>query len=101
MNQDEKRIRELAHQIWESEGKPEGQHDRHWEMACKLAKASSQELPKTTSRAKRVTKPKAAPPAKPLAKAIAKATEDSPAAPIRKRSPRATAARKPPKPTDS
>ena len=26
-------IREIAHRIWEQEGRPEGQHDRHWEMA--------------------------------------------------------------------
>lgn len=34
---DEERIRELAYQIWQSEGCPSGQHDRHWEMARKLA----------------------------------------------------------------
>ena len=37
MSKEDKRIRELAHQIWESEGKPDGAHDRHWEMARKLA----------------------------------------------------------------
>ncbi|MCF5798623.1 DUF2934 domain-containing protein, partial [Pseudomonas sp. PA-1-5A] len=31
MSKEDKRIRELAHQIWESEGKPDGAHDRHWE----------------------------------------------------------------------
>lgn len=30
-------VRKFAHQIWESEGKPEGQAARHWEMACQLA----------------------------------------------------------------
>lgn len=30
------RIRELAYQIWESEGKPDGQEHRHWEMASQL-----------------------------------------------------------------
>lgn len=33
----EKRVRELAYQIWESEGRPEGQHERHWRMARSLA----------------------------------------------------------------
>ncbi|MDF3012135.1 MAG: hypothetical protein K0Q78_339 [Cellvibrio sp.] len=33
----ERRIRELAYQIWESEGRPSGEEYRHWEMACKLA----------------------------------------------------------------
>ncbi|HTF98422.1 MAG TPA: DUF2934 domain-containing protein [Cellvibrio sp.] len=37
MQLNEERVRAFAHQIWESEGKPEGQASRHWEMACKLA----------------------------------------------------------------
>ncbi len=37
MNLNENRVREFAYQIWESEGRPHGQHHRHWEMACKLA----------------------------------------------------------------
>jgi hypothetical protein len=41
MSTNEKRIREFAYQIWESEGKPEGQEARHWEMACKLAEAEA------------------------------------------------------------
>jgi uncharacterized low-complexity protein len=41
MSTDEKRIREFAYQIWESEGKPEGQEARHWEMASKLAEAEA------------------------------------------------------------
>ncbi|EJT84625.1 hypothetical protein PPS11_20139 [Pseudomonas putida S11] len=41
MSVDEKRIREFAYQIWESEGKPAGQEDRHWDMARKLAEAEA------------------------------------------------------------
>jgi hypothetical protein len=41
MSTDDKRIREFAYQIWESEGKPEGQETRHWEMARKLAEAEA------------------------------------------------------------
>ena len=41
MNNDDKRIREFAYQIWESEGKPDGQDARHWEMAHKLAQAEA------------------------------------------------------------
>lgn len=37
MQPNEQVIRKFAHQIWESEGKPEGQAERHWQMACKLA----------------------------------------------------------------
>ncbi|MDD2052144.1 DUF2934 domain-containing protein [Pseudomonas putida] len=41
MNTDDKRIREFAYQIWESEGRPDGQEARHWAMACKLAEAQA------------------------------------------------------------
>ena len=41
MNNEDKRIREFAYQIWESEGKPDGQDARHWEMAHKLAQAEA------------------------------------------------------------
>ncbi|HEF4759998.1 TPA: DUF2934 domain-containing protein [Pseudomonas putida] len=41
MSTDDKRIREFAYQIWESEGKPHGQEARHWEMARKLAEAEA------------------------------------------------------------
>ena len=37
MNTDDQRVRELAYQIWESEGRPHGQDARHWEMARKMA----------------------------------------------------------------
>jgi hypothetical protein len=52
MSTDDKRIREFAYQIWESEGKPEGQEARHWEMACKLAEAEAlapRKSPKTAA----------------------------------------------------
>lgn len=41
MSTDEKRVREFAYQIWESEGKPEGEDARHWAMARKLAEAEA------------------------------------------------------------
>jgi hypothetical protein len=50
MSTDDKRIREFAYQIWESEGKPEGQESRHWEMARKLAEAEAL-APKKTAKA--------------------------------------------------
>ena len=31
----EERIREMAHQIWEKNGRPEGQADAHWDEAAK------------------------------------------------------------------
>ncbi|HYG06247.1 MAG TPA: DUF2934 domain-containing protein [Stenotrophomonas sp.] len=35
----EARIRELAREIWEAEGRPDGQELRHWGMAERLADA--------------------------------------------------------------
>lgn len=67
MSVDEKRIREFAYQIWESEGKPAGQEDRHWDMARKLAEAEAL-APKAAPRKKAAAKPKA--PAEPKAAAL-------------------------------
>jgi len=33
MNDKEARLREIAYLIWEKEGRPPGQADRHWRMA--------------------------------------------------------------------
>jgi hypothetical protein len=33
MKSDEEEIRNLAYQIWDSEGKPDGQSDKHWTQA--------------------------------------------------------------------
>lgn len=54
MSTEDKRVREFAYQIWESEGKPEGQEARHWEMARKLAEAEAltPSKPKTATKAK-------------------------------------------------
>lgn len=41
MQLNEQVVRKFAHQIWESEGKPDGQAERHWEMACKLAESET------------------------------------------------------------
>lgn len=30
---DDERVRQRAHEIWESEGRPEGRHDEHWRRA--------------------------------------------------------------------
>jgi hypothetical protein len=56
MSADEKRIREFAYQIWESEGHPKGQEKRHWEMARKLAEAEALAPDKSTAR--KAAKPK-------------------------------------------
>lgn len=33
------RVQQLAHQIWEAEGRPDGQAQRHWQMAERLVAA--------------------------------------------------------------
>ena len=66
MSTNDKRIREFAYQIWESEGKPEGQDARHWEMARKLAEAEALAPSKS---------PKAAGTKAPVSKANGKAAE--------------------------
>lgn len=77
MSTDDKRIREFAYQIWESEGKPEGQEARHWEMARKLAEAEALAPKKAPKAAGSKTAGKGtdskAPAAKPKAPAAAKA----------------------------
>ena len=36
MESREERIRMKAHELWESDGRPEGQDRHHWEQAAKL-----------------------------------------------------------------
>jgi len=52
------RISEIAHSIWEAEGRPSGQETRHWLMAEKLVlaeerHASQQEETQKNGKAKR------------------------------------------------
>ncbi|NWL76490.1 hypothetical protein DM872_06455 [Pseudomonas taiwanensis] len=64
MSDEEARIRELAYQIWESEGCPEGQSTRHWQLACVLAEIAHTPTPAEVVRTRRVTKPEPVEPAK-------------------------------------
>ncbi|RYY02538.1 MAG: DUF2934 domain-containing protein [Gammaproteobacteria bacterium] len=41
MQINENRIREYAYQIWESEGRPNGRADQHWEQANRSLEAES------------------------------------------------------------
>ena len=60
MSIDEQRVREFAYQIWESEGRPAGQQERHWAMARKLAEAEAAgDQPQQPLKPKRISKPKA------------------------------------------
>ena len=101
MSTDDKRVREFAYQIWESEGRPEGQEARHWEMARKLVEAealtpgkpsktgTTKAAPKATAKAA----PKAAPKSKQAAAAPVVAPPGEKKAAVKKpRAPRKPAA---------
>jgi hypothetical protein len=50
----EQRIRETAYRLWEEDGRPVGQAERHWEMARKMAEEEERRhsaLPATPDRA--------------------------------------------------
>ncbi|WP_395764755.1 DUF2934 domain-containing protein [Stutzerimonas balearica] len=86
MTSEEQRIREFAYQIWQSEGCPHGQDERHWEMARKLVEAERTPAGAVAKPAtSRTRKPAAAKPAEPGASASA-------SKPRAKRSTKATAA---------
>jgi hypothetical protein len=80
MSINDKRIREFAYQIWESEGKPEGQDARHWEMARKLAEAEALAPSKSPKAAGSKTDGAKAPASKGNGKAAAPKTKAKPAA---------------------
>lgn len=80
MSVEEKRIREFAYQIWESEGKPEGQESRHWDMARKLAEAEALAPPAKSAKAPAAAKKPKATAAKPKAEAAATLGSKPPAA---------------------
>ncbi|GFM81269.1 hypothetical protein PSCICO_38630 [Pseudomonas cichorii] len=105
MSADEKRIREFAYQIWESEGKPTGQEQRHWEMARKLAEAEALAPDKTSaSKANKPKLPKVdggtpkTAPSKPAAKAAPVAKPAAAPKPAAKPKSPPTQAEQPPKP---
>ncbi|HZX18075.1 MAG TPA: DUF2934 domain-containing protein [Pseudomonas sp.] len=74
MSIDEQRIREFAFQIWESEGKPIGQEERHWQMARKLAEAenTAEVLAPAPAKPRRISKPKTLPLSEPEQPALLK-----------------------------
>ncbi len=61
MSIDEQRIREFAFQIWESEGRPHGQHERHWMMASKLAEAEAEARSQIAPKPRRSSKARSVP----------------------------------------
>ena len=87
MSTEDKRVREFAYQIWESEGKPDGEQDRHWEMARKLAEAEALTPSKPKPGAKPKTALKVATKPKPAAPAAAKPAAKKPVAPKKPKPP--------------
>ena len=65
---DQDLIRARAHEIWEREGRPEGRHIEHWEMASAEVAAEAKPAKKPASLAKARAN-KAAKAAKPVAPA--------------------------------
>ena len=61
------RIRRRAHEIWESEGRPHGAHDRHWHQAA--GEVDAEDAKPSASPRKPATRLKAA--AKPAGKTAA------------------------------
>ncbi len=46
---DDEEIRKAAYRRWEAEGRPEGQHERHWHEAEAELKRTSTGIPQTWS----------------------------------------------------
>ncbi len=55
----EDRIRHRAHEIWEREGRPEGQHELHWAQACAEIEAEERTAEAEVETVALVTEPKA------------------------------------------
>ncbi|MEB0046809.1 MULTISPECIES: DUF2934 domain-containing protein [unclassified Pseudomonas] len=99
MSTDDKRIREFAYQIWESEGQPEGHEARHWEMARKLAEAEALAPKKSPKAAASKTAASKAPAGKADVKAVEPKTKAKPAAASKVVPPGEKAAEKKPRTT--
>lgn len=68
MATNEARIREVAHRLWEQEGRPEGREEAHWEMARELVAIEENQ--------RQATKPN------PVAQSRDRATTEEPVEPI-------------------
>ncbi len=64
MDNREQRIRETAYRLWEQDGRPVGQADRHWHLAQKLAGDDEPRQPAPPARSARGPSEKKAAPAR-------------------------------------
>jgi hypothetical protein len=96
----QERIKAEAYRRWEQEGRPDGQHDRHWQEAADLLESGEAsdiiESEGTTQVLKtpkaKVAKPKAPAAAKPKTpKVVAEASKPAAAAPKQTRAKKAAA----------
>jgi len=55
-HQDQDLIRARAHQIWEREGRPEGRHLEHWDMASAEIAAETKPASLAKARARKAAK---------------------------------------------
>lgn len=56
----EQRIRETAYRLWENDGRPTGQAERHWEMARKMAEEAERAPAPVAARAPVTTRAQSA-----------------------------------------
>lgn len=85
----QERIKAEAYRRWEEEGRPEGQHDRHWQEATEALEsgvASDIIESEGATQVLKTPKAKAAKPKTPVAQPKAKAEAAKPAAAAPKRS---------------
>jgi hypothetical protein len=64
MDNQEQRIRETAYRLWEQDGRPVGQAERHWDLAQKLAEDNEPRQPAPAARSGRASSEKKAAPAR-------------------------------------
>jgi hypothetical protein len=99
LDKKEERIKAEAYRRWEQEGRPHGQHDRHWQeatQALETGEASDIIESEGTTQALKVPKAKAAKPKAPAAKpkaakAVAEAAKPALEVPKRARAKKAAA----------
>ena len=57
---DDQRIRETAYHLWEKDGRPFGQAERHWQLALRLAAEPAAESAPAPKKKRAPTKPRRA-----------------------------------------
>ncbi|WP_214474110.1 DUF2934 domain-containing protein [Mesorhizobium sp. dw_380] len=74
----QERIRNRAHQIWQEEGQPAGQHERHWHQAAADIDRETAGKPAAAKKASGAAKAKPAPKEQKAAAKASKPTTSKP-----------------------